>query len=186
MPSKILRLSDEMIRQLDACRSLEELPDHIRAGEFIGPIECRHDESTGWHSIATAAIPKGSIVSHMDGTLSDRAWRYSCQIGSELHVLGPPYINHVCEDPCLYIDAAESKLIALRDIAAGEELTLNYLSFEARMRSPFDCHCGSRRCYGRIEGFDLLGPEQQAELAAELELPDYLRDDALVSRPRGF
>lgn len=174
MPSRIVRLSDELHARLDQCLSLDDVPAPIRAGSFLGPIVSRHDREHGWTSRTTAPLRAGTIVSTMEGTRTDRAWRYSCQIGPQVHVLGPPYINHVCEDPNLHLDTDRVRLIALRDLAADEELTLNYLTFEARMSRPFACACGSARCFGTIAGFEMLTAEEQARLVDEFDLPWYL------------
>lgn len=68
------------------------------------------------------------------------------------HVLHPigRYINHSCE-PTSYIDLARQAVVALREIQPGEEITFDYLSTERQIVSPFDCHCGSQRCVGRVE-----------------------------------
>jgi SET domain-containing protein len=43
-------------------------------------------------------------------------------------------------------------VLALRDIVAGEELTVDYGTFCDEGMAPFDCHCGSATCRGRIKG----------------------------------
>ncbi len=43
-------------------------------------------------------------------------------------------------------------VIALHDIARGEELTLDYGSAMNELSEPFDCRCGSSNCRGRIIG----------------------------------
>jgi hypothetical protein len=184
MPSRVHQLSDELHARLDQCLSLEDVPAPIRAGVFLGPVISRHDPEHGWISLTTAPLCAGTIVSTMDGTRTDRAWRYSCQIAPKVHVLGPPYINHVCEDPNLHLDTDRALLVARRDLAAGEELSLNYLTFEARMSRPFACACGCMRCYGTIAGFELLSAEEQMRLAEEFDLPWYLHGAMQIASGR--
>jgi len=68
------------------------------------------------------------------------------------------YINHSCEPNCEAVyaeDAREIWIVAVRDIAKGEELTYDY-GFtvemesweEARRRYP--CRCGAKTCRGTI------------------------------------
>jgi D-alanine-D-alanine ligase len=43
-------------------------------------------------------------------------------------------------------------MIATRDIATGEELTLDYALFLDKEMEPFQCQCGSAQCRGIIKG----------------------------------
>ena len=40
----------------------------------------------------------------------------------------------------------DSMLLAIRDIAEGEELTIDYASFIDESMEPFACQCGSENC----------------------------------------
>ncbi len=57
--------------------------------------------------------------------------------------------NHSCEPNTAYDGL---NVIALRNIAKGEELTLNYASFLDENMEPFNCRCGSPNCCGLITG----------------------------------
>jgi uncharacterized protein len=48
----------------------------------------------------------------------------------------------------------------MRDIAAGEELTIDYGMTDDE-RYEMTCHCGSKDCCGLITGFDWRKPELQ-------------------------
>lgn len=119
---------------------------------------------------------RGERLIPLEGRSPARRTRYSIQIGVDLHLdpeslpNGAPgatapwkYLNHAC-DPNLAIDLDAMCFTARRDIAAGEELTFNYLTTEWEMASEFDCLCGSDRCFGTIQGFAHLRPEEQAAL----------------------
>lgn len=57
--------------------------------------------------------------------------------------------NHSCEPNTTYEGL---NVIALRDIAKGEELTLNYASFLDENMESFVCQCGSPHCCGLVTG----------------------------------
>lgn len=61
------------------------------------------------------------------------------------------FINHCC-DPNCETDEIEGKIwiIALRDIAAGEELTYDYCLFDGEEDDEAPCHCGAKGCRGTM------------------------------------
>lgn len=61
------------------------------------------------------------------------------------------FINHSC-DPNLGIQV-RTVFVAMRDIAAGEELTFDW-AMEDTVTEPTACHCGSALCRGTIAGGD--------------------------------
>jgi hypothetical protein len=44
------------------------------------------------------------------------------------------------------------KVVALKPIAEGDEMTFFYPSTEWDMAQPFKCQCGSNKCLGEIRG----------------------------------
>lgn len=62
-------------------------------------------------------------------------------------------INHSC-DPTAWVDGLD--ILARRNIAAGEEITLDYATFCNELMPPFDCHCGAADCRRVIRGEDFL------------------------------
>ena len=72
--------------------------------------------------------------------------------------------NHSCDSNLWLQDAVT--IVARRDIAAGEELTLDYTlvsSDPAWTMSP--CNCGSRLCRGTVTGNDWQLPKLQRRYA---------------------
>ena len=71
-------------------------------------------------------------------------------------------LNHSC-DPNLGW-AGERTLVALRDIAAGDELTVDYATMTV---APWemDCRCGSAGCRGVVTGDDWRRPDLQERYA---------------------
>lgn len=69
------------------------------------------------------------------------------------------YMSHSCR-PNLAIDMEAGAVLALRDIAPGDELSCFYPATEWRMAEPFDCACGAPDCLGRIAGAAELSVER--------------------------
>lgn len=69
------------------------------------------------------------------------------------------YTNHSC-DPNLAIQG-QIVLVAMRDIAPGEELTIDWATTDDGDHR-MTCHCGSPRCRGTVTGKDWMKPELQA------------------------
>lgn len=113
--------------------------------------------------VARAPIPAGIEICRLDGRETESPTRYSVQLAPGRHLdpydlLDPDelvhwrywmYLNHHCE-PNAMLDGR--RLVALRDIAAGEGVTFDYNSTEWEMAEPFACHCGSARCVGTVRG----------------------------------
>jgi hypothetical protein len=51
--------------------------------------------------------------------------------------------------------------ISMRDIAAGEELTIDYALFLGDPGFTMDCRCGAAACRGTVRGTDWMLPELQ-------------------------
>jgi hypothetical protein len=61
------------------------------------------------------------------------------------------FLNHSCEPNIGF--GGNVVLVAMRDIAAGEELTTDYALFDDHDEA-MDCTCGRATCRGRIHGRD--------------------------------
>ncbi len=57
------------------------------------------------------------------------------------------FVNHSCQPNC-ETDEIDKRIwiIALRDIAAGEELTYDYNIYDAEPGEDSPCHCGANAC----------------------------------------
>jgi hypothetical protein len=114
------------------------------------------------------AIKGGHIV---DGaglaSLPERLRNSEIQIAAGFHLVALSedeyepvmlFLNHSCEPNVGF--AGNVVLVAMREIAAGEELTTDYALFDdydGEMR----CHCGTRSCRGTVGGRDWRRPELQ-------------------------
>ena len=121
----------------------------------------------GFGSRAIAVIPAGTSVATFGGTAlnhfvfaeydAERRSR-SIQVDTNLIFLGPPTrepgdsINHSCEPNCGMRNA--TTIVAMRDIAIGEELTFDYAMSDASSYDEFDCNCGTSLCRGRVRADD--------------------------------
>lgn len=64
------------------------------------------------------------------------------------------YLNHSCE-PNAGLDS-DLRLIALRDIAVGEEIRYDYSTSMMERSWTMECKCGSPKCRGVVDDFDRL------------------------------
>jgi hypothetical protein len=91
------------------------------------------------------------------------------QIAEDLHLMAlveeeyEPvmlFINHSCEPNVGF--AGNTVLVTMRPVAAGEELTTDYVLFDGTEFPPMACTCGTPSCRGSIEaGDDWRRPELQ-------------------------
>lgn len=100
--------------------------------------------------------PAGTVLDRFTGTISPEITQHSLQIGPDLHIsetrfIG--YLSHGC-DPNCRLDMDGFELIALRDVAAGDLLTIDYAATEHVLHVQFACHCGADDCRQWITGSD--------------------------------
>jgi D-alanine-D-alanine ligase len=62
-------------------------------------------------------------------------------------------INHSC-DPSAWLEGLD--VIARRDLAPGDEITLDYATFCTEPLRAFPCACGAEECRGVVRGGDHL------------------------------
>lgn len=144
-------------------------------------------ESLGWH--AAQDIPEGEVIFYpyedqrkFEFTLSDiKSWprerrrkffRIAYQVDEEIYSGYHSdtdmteqqkyewHCNHSCEPNVWFED--KDVIVAMRDIAKGEELFYDYALSESNDFIQLDCLCGSAQCRGRVTGKDYRLPELQA------------------------
>ena len=79
-------------------------------------------------------------------------------------------LNHSC-DPTLAWSAVGATLESLRDVAAGEELTVDYATLSADPDLLVRCHCETYRCRQLVTGDDWRIPELQRRYAGHFAPP---------------
>ena len=67
------------------------------------------------------------------------------------------HINHSC-DPNAGM-RGQIAIVAMRPIAAGEEICIDYAMVDGTPYDEFDCACGAAACRGHISGNDWQRPE---------------------------
>ncbi|MGE3246457.1 MAG: SET domain-containing protein-lysine N-methyltransferase [Beijerinckiaceae bacterium] len=116
---------------------------------------------------ANAAIAKGQAIFYLDGRIDGSASKHSIQLAEDRHVVTEhsiwQFTNHACT-PNMRIDTVNRNMVAVRDIAADEELTFNYNTSEWAISSPFTCGCGQEQCMGEVRGFKHVPDAGRAEL----------------------
>lgn len=84
------------------------------------------------------------------------------QVDIDKHIMLQPehlqYINHSC-DPNVFFDTYTMKIVALKTIEEGDEMTFFYPSTEWDMAQPFNCFCGCNNCLKEIKGAAHINPE---------------------------
>ena len=94
----------------------------------------------------------------------------------------PQLLNHSC-DPSLVWAAEGTGLVAFRDIAAGEELTIDYATGTTDPEMLVRCHCETYRCRQLVTGDDWQLLEVQRRYAGHFATDVQHRIDTLTSRP---
>jgi hypothetical protein len=130
------------------------------------------------------AVRADATVLVLEGTIRDAPDRFSVQVdvGRHLHPLPDElargeaadvpwwFLNHSCEPSVRIVG---TRVVALRDLEAGDHLTFDYDATEWSIASPFRCGCG--RCDGRIvRGYAHLDAEERARRSATVA-PHLLR-----------
>lgn len=77
------------------------------------------------------------------------------------------YLNHSCE-PAM-VGVGSTLEIAVRDVAAGEEITCEYASLN--LPEPMDCRCGASGCRRTIASEDLSTLWRDLDRQVEAALP---------------
>lgn len=123
----------------------------IYAVENIG----RGDIIFRFEERAQRLASRSHIENHWPAEQVDVFRRYAVPLNKQVAILWDDQPenwapqNHSCDPNSRY---AGLDVVALRDITAGEELTLDYATLCDENMPPFDCQCGAPNCRGRIVG----------------------------------
>lgn len=148
------------------------------AGSRFPALVIRSSEIHAAGCYTTRAIRKGRRVCEYTGPrmtkdvaderYADRSVTYLFGYGTGDMVIDgfgtPMFMNHCCAPNCeTEEDDERIFVVALRDIAAGEELTYEYHLFDSD-ESAQDCFCGAPNCRGTM--FSVAEVKRRAALAA--------------------
>ena len=112
--------------------------------------------------VASEAIQSGEVI--VPFTEHDiqiqRTWR-TVQIEFNRHVRNDflNFVDHSCE-PNARLEIDARALVAIRDIAEKEPVTIFYPGSEVELAESFICNCGSPHCLGEIRGGFYLTHDQ--------------------------
>ena len=148
------------IRQSDINKFGMYAKEDIKKGEMVF--------IKGGHIVKREALFTSSVInSYLP--ISDEYYMASITPEEEEEV--KLYNNHSCEPNCGM--HGEITFVAIRDIGAGEELTIDY-AFVDNEDYSFECHCGSVNCRHIITGRDWKIKEVQKKYYPYFE--QYLKD----------
>ncbi|CEP03623.1 Histone-lysine N-methyltransferase [Plasmodiophora brassicae] len=159
------------------------------------PAERFLTESTGWGLRATAPILAGQFVIEYRGEVISQAdaearmekafsdgFRdtYIMHLGNDMLLdarhMGSDarFINHSCNANChvqKWKDGSVERIaiFASRDIAAGEEITMDYAFDDARCQIKYDCRCGASSCRRLIGRRDMSDADLHQTVASDDE-----------------
>lgn len=105
-------------------------------------VELRPSHIAGQGLFSTSAIGAGEVALEQTG------------VGA---------LNHSCDPNLGWAD--ERTLVALRDIAADDELTIDYATVVCDPEFVMTCHCETYRCRQVVEGTDWQIPQLQLRYA---------------------
>lgn len=155
-----------------------------RVETWLNPrLEPRPSPIQGKGFFAREPIAVGNVVSIVGGALLTEAefqafqattpMYNAIQIDEDLHLVERQEItratdgsmNHSCDANVWMADSVT--LVARRDIAADEEITVDYALFTVQPQWTLEpaCACGSPLCRGRVTGNDWQLPAVQAQYA---------------------
>lgn len=147
------------------------VPSRAPSGILSPKCEGRITHDKGRGVFAIKPIQRGEWIVTWGGriidayeytTLNADQKRLSLQIEDEFFLLteveGPAdWVNHSCS-PSAGL-AGQVSLLALRDIAEGEEITFDYAMTDGCDYDEFQCLCQAPSCRGRVSGQDWQRPE---------------------------
>jgi cyanophycin synthetase len=156
-------------------------PGPDAGGDASGPgIEIRQNH-LGNAVYASRPFAPGELILRTWGPTTHERSKFTMQIDQDLHLIPPVplrYLNHSCAPSCGVVirsNVAEITLHALRALEPGEELTLDYETFEtefATLTGP--CLCGTSVCRGRLVGYANLPPALRERYG--IYVAEYLRE----------
>ena len=174
--------------------------DHPKGPDWVHPaIFVRNTGVIGLGLFTADLIPRGSTVILFGGTLM--SWREVLALPEHMHDI--PFqvddniffgiardedvgvgerINHSCNPNCGFV--SEMKLVALRDILPGEDVTMDYATCTSMDTYDLMCRCGEPNCRGKVTGDDWKLPELQHRLRGYFQ--PYLQAKIVQQRRRGF
>ena len=161
------------VRHLITCA----LARRRRLDASASPVAVRYDPRSGYGLVAVRNIAAGELVMPWEEraqflvskSRADREWdaqkrqwfaQYAWPITERTYVMWSDKpedwrpINHSCDPNSWFAEHGELDLMARRDIALGESITIDYATFCTDEMMDFPCGCGARSCRRTVRGSD--------------------------------
>ncbi len=156
---------------------------HAAGKREESPLQLKQSKIHSFGCYTRVPIKKGKVVTHYTGTkltikdadeIYEKARRtYLFGLTDCKHVIDgdseAAFINHSC-DPNCETDVIRARVIitAIRNIAAGEELTYDYNLYDGELNDHSLCYCGTKACRGSMYS--------EKEIAKRARLAKKLKD----------
>ena len=119
------------------------------------------DMAIGFEDTPHTLVTLSHVEAHWNERQKDWFRRYAWPVTDEMWVTWSEDpedwkpVRHSCDPNCWLVGL---DLVARRDVASGEELTVDYATFYNEQMTSFSCACGAEACRGTIQGDDFLQP----------------------------
>lgn len=175
-----LHLADAPVRVEAYAHGLhvESSVPHVRVAERPG---------LGMATFAAQRIEKDSVIFDCHGVALPFPTVYTLCLSATTHLLfqcDAQCLAHSCDPNAAIVvadDLQSFRVVALRDINEGEVISFHYLSTEYAMNEPFDCCCGSPKCFGRVQGAKFVEDTAKLHAISHLFTP-YIREQLTAQR----
>lgn len=114
----------------------------------------RVDDGVGEGVMSCETFKAGDVIFSFTGFFSSEITQFTLQVCDGLHLHDPFFMGkvlHSC-DPNSHCDMNTRTFYALRDIQAGEYITMDYCETEDYLFKNFPCSCGAENCRGEVKG----------------------------------
>lgn len=132
----------------------------VREGPLGKGIHARRSLAAGERILEFS----GPILTHRQVIAMGEAQAYAVQIGPDRYIDTEPlgrFANHSCVPNAGVVD--DRVLVALRPIAAGEEVRFDYSTTMSENYWILACRCNEPTCRGVIRDFHLIPPALQEQ-----------------------
>ncbi|MCU1393146.1 MAG: hypothetical protein JWM34_1574 [Ilumatobacteraceae bacterium] len=144
------------------------------SANFLSPKACVRADADRWGTYAVDSIAAGETVAAFGGqcvsravleTLDDGSAAQAVQIDHDLFLVSPittvpdDTVGHSCAPNCGI--AGGVLVVAMRDIAVGEQLSFDRAMTTGCDFNEFECSCGASSCRHKVTGHDWMLPELQ-------------------------
>jgi hypothetical protein len=114
----------------------------------------RVGDSVGEGVKTLGSYAEGEVIFAFTGFFSTEITQFTLQVHEGLHLHDPYFMGKVlhCCEPNTAVDMKNRTFTAVRDIEAGEFITMDYASTEEVLYRTFECSGGAEHCRGVVKG----------------------------------